>query len=307
MICSRAAIAAVALAVCACAPVTPIAPTATPIRIVPRGALLFSAAGGDGAVSLYTMNADGANRRLLYSADKDDAVGGRWSPDGREIVAAIGNDQASQLYILNSGGTNPRAITQIKSAAQPAWSPDGKAIVFVSLEAGQKDLYYVRADGTGLRRLTTRRGEHEQPAWSPDGARIAFVSNEDSQFGKYQLFMLELEPNGSVTQKTLLRNERVNFQFPAWSRDGARLAYASDATGVFDLYVLTVATGKSIALTAGTDPATQPVWAPDDTLIAYTVNLARGYTLHLITPEGNGAVPIDLKYDVNEFFPDWKR
>ena len=119
--------------------------------------------------------------------------------------------------------------------------------------------------------------------------------------------VLELDPAGTVTQKTLLRNERVNFQFPAWSRDGTRLAYASDATGVFDLYVLTVATAKSVALTKGADPTAQPVWSPDDTLLAYTVNLARGYTLHLITAEGIGAVPIDLKYDMNEFFPDWKR
>ncbi|MBK8836623.1 MAG: PD40 domain-containing protein [Anaerolineae bacterium] len=305
----QAALAACALALCACAPVTPVAPTPTlaPIRIVPQGTILFSAAGADGVFSLYTMNADGSGRKVLFSAGKDDVIGGRWSPDGKQIVAAIERDGASQLYVMGADGSNARRITQGRSAAQPAWSPDGQAIVFVGAEAGQKDLYYVRADGTALRRLTTRKGEHEQPAWAPDGTRIAFVSNEDSQFGNYQLYVLELDPTGTVSQKTLLRNERVNFQFPAWSRDGARLAYASDATGVFDLYVLTVATAKSVALTKGADPAAQPVWSPDDALLAYTVNLARGYTLHLITAEGIGAVPIDLKYDMNEFFPDWKR
>ena len=305
----HAALAACALALCACAPVTPAAPTPTlaPIRIVPQGTILFSAAGADGVFSLYAMNADGSGRKVLFSAGKDDVIGGRWSPDGKQIVAAIERDGASQLYVMGADGSNARRITQGRSAVQPAWSPDGQAIVFVSAEAGQKDLYYVRADGTALRRLTTRKGEHEQPAWAPDGTRIAYVSNEDSQFGTYQLYVLELDPAGTVTQKTLLRNERVNFQFPAWSRDGARLAYASDATGVFDLYVLTVATAKSVALTKGADPAAQPVWSPDDALLAYTVNLARGYTLHLITAEGIGAVPIDLKYDMNEFFPDWKR
>ena len=305
----HAALAACALALCACAPVTPVAPTPTlaPVRIVPQGTILFSAAGADGVFSLYAMNADGSGRKVLFSAGKDDVIGGRWSPDGKQIVAAIERDGASQLYVMGADGSNARRITQGRSAVQPAWSPDGQAIVFVSAEAGQKDLYYVRADGTALRRLTTRKGEHEQPAWAPDGTRIAYVSNEDSQFGTYQLYVLELDPAGTVTQKTLLRNERVNFQFPAWSRDGTRLAYASDATGVFDLYVLTVETARSVSLTKVADPAAQAVWSPDDTLLAYTVNLARGYTLHLITAERIGAVPIDLKYDMNEFFPDWKR
>lgn len=304
---SLAALAACAMALGACAPGTPPAPTVTPIRIVPQGAILFSAAGKDGVFGLYTMSADGANRKSVFVAGKGDAIGGRWSPDGTLIATSVDVDGASQLYILNADGSGARKITSGRSAAQPAWAPDGKALVFVSEDGGQKDLYYIRVDGSGLRRLTTRKGDHEHPAWSPDGTRIAFVSNEDSQFGTFQLMMLELELTGAVTQKTVLRNERVNFQFPAWSRDGQRLAYASDATGVFDLYVLTLATGKSVALTRGTDPASQPVWSPDDALIAYVVNLARGYTLHLVTAEGAGAVPIDLRYDVNEFFPDWKR
>ena len=56
----HAALAACALALCACAPVTPVAPTPTlaPIRIVPQGMILFSAAGADGVFSLYAMNAN---------------------------------------------------------------------------------------------------------------------------------------------------------------------------------------------------------------------------------------------------------
>ena len=296
-----------AMALSACVPTPTPAATVTPIRIVPQGTILFSATGSDGVFALYTMNADGSNRKPLYRAARGDLYGARWSPDGRTAVATLEVDGGSQLWLIDADGTHARPLTTLKASGEAAWAPDGAALVFVSNDAGQKDLYYIRADGTGLRRLTTRKGDHEQPTWSPDGSRIAFVSTEDSQFGNRQLMVLEISLTGAAEQKFLLRNERVNFQYPVFSHDGKKLAYASDATGVFDLYVLTLETGKSIALTQGTEPATHPTWSPDDALLAYTVNLPRGFTLHLITAQGAGATPIDLRPDVNEFFPDWKR
>ena len=50
---------------------------------------------------------------------------------------------------------------------------------------------------------------------------------------------------------------------PTWSPDGRFIAYASDQTGNFDIWVQPVAGGRAVQIT--TDPATdwQPSWSPD--------------------------------------------
>jgi Tol biopolymer transport system component/tRNA A-37 threonylcarbamoyl transferase component Bud32 len=58
--------------------------------------------------------------------------------------------------------------------------------------------------------------------------------------------------------------------FPAFSPDGKSLAYASDRTGSFEIYVRPLAAGEhEIQLTADGQQNVQPAWSPDGTKIAY--------------------------------------
>jgi dipeptidyl aminopeptidase/acylaminoacyl peptidase len=56
---------------------------------------------------------------------------------------------------------------------------------------------------------------------------------------------------------------------PTWSPDGRFIAYASDQSGNFDIWVQPIAGGRAVQVT--TDPATdwQPVWSPDGNTLAF--------------------------------------
>ena len=56
---------------------------------------------------------------------------------------------------------------------------------------------------------------------------------------------------------------------PTWSPDGRSIAYSSDRTGNFDIWVQPVAGGAAVQVT--TDPANdwQPVWSPDGDTLAF--------------------------------------
>jgi Tol biopolymer transport system component len=58
-------------------------------------------------------------------------------------------------------------------------------------------------------------------------------------------------------------------EWPAWSPDGARLAYVAEVGGYRQLFVRTLATGEERRLTRGTRDDIQPAWSPDGRRLAF--------------------------------------
>lgn len=291
-----------------CAMASACAGTPTPrvVTYVPQGTLLFSAASveGDGKFSLFTMNADGANRQPL-PAPPGESLGAKWSPDGKSIALSAQENDVAQIFVMSADGKNRRQLTKVKNAINVDWSPDGKQIAFASNDYGQYDIYTINADGTGLRKITQDAGDHLQPAWSPEGGKIAYVAaiSASAEFSQtFQLFVTDL--TGKAEQVT--REAGVDYQYPAWSHDGKKLAFAADPTGAYEIYLMDFAARDAKPLTQSGDPATQPRFSPDDKFIVYTVFTAEGWRLHLMTAEGKAQTPIDNK-NASEFFGDWKK
>jgi Tol biopolymer transport system component len=98
------------------------------------------------------------------------------------------------------------------------------------------------------------------PAVSPDGTRIAFTAVGD----------LWLLPIGQ--QPIQLTNDPFVEIDPAWSRDGTRLAYASDRGGNMDVWIRNFRTGTEAQLTREKGPVSGVAWSPDGQDIAFLVN-----------------------------------
>jgi TolB protein len=86
----------------------------------------------------------------------------------------------------------------------------------------------------------TSSGDAYQPAWSPDGARIAYIRREESSSDLVVIPAAGGEPaqltnNGSG--QPLQSYERIYASiwafYPAWSPDGAEIAFASQAAPPF--------------------------------------------------------------------------
>src|SRR5690606_4623962 len=65
-----------------------------------------------------------------------------------------------------------------------------------------------------------------------------------------------------------LTHGRWNDQAPRWSHDGARIAFTSDRSGVFDLYAIDQR-GDGRRLTELTGGAFDPEWLPDDSGLVF--------------------------------------
>lgn len=108
-------------------------------------------------------------------------------------------------------------------------------------------------------------GHGYPPVWSPDGRQVAFVVRENEGNQKADVVASALESNlyladvaaGDV--RAVTRFEGALTEAPAWSPDGAWLAFSSDTGGVPDVWLAEVASGELPQVTRDAD-ARYPVW-----------------------------------------------
>jgi tricorn protease len=192
----------------------------------------------------------------------------------------------STLYFLSDRGPNQRfniwaydtsseTFRQITDFADfdihfPAIGPSdivfeaGGRLYLLDLEAEE----YVEVNVDVVTDLATLKPRHENVsqlifnAWiSPSGARAVFEARGD-------LFTVPAE-HGPVINLTA--SSGVAERYPAWSPDGAHIAYWSDRSGEYELTLRTAdGSGAERKLTSyGPGYRYQPSWSPDSKKIAF--------------------------------------
>ncbi len=249
---------------------------------------------------LWVADPEGRNARLLtqdHSGQPDGqawAFRPAWSPDGRALAlvsdrlrsrGAAREPPTIWLYQLDTGRFTRLAQADLTAGgdSDATWSPAGDALLYTSF------LYEAREGGAPAlsARLTYcqpgRRcdlfasppGERFfQPAWSPDGKWVAFVRGTPDGD---DLYVMPAPARQDILERPLFPSERAvrlvtgMVAQPAWSPDGAYLAYLAQSLGAgFDLMVVPVLidpalhTGTPVALTAraGLRAESRLSWGP---------------------------------------------
>ena len=116
------------------------------------------------------------------------------------------------------------------------WSPDGTRAIFASQRKGAGDLYQKPTDGSGSEEVLLESADGKRPnSWSPDGRFILYNSTQNNG----DLMVLPLADNqkpGDRKPFPFLRTP-FNEQQGAFSPDGKWVAYQSDESGRFEVYV----------------------------------------------------------------------
>jgi Tol biopolymer transport system component len=251
----------------------------------------------DGDYAIFGADARGGHIRRLVSEKGDPStpsglffqVEPTWSPDGSQIAFASKRDGVSHIYVMHSDGSGTRRLTNAsKEDSRPSWSPDGTTIVF----AREGALFAVPVGGGKARRVGRGPGSAANPTWSPDGRLIAYDYRTPG-FSIRELWLMNADGSGHHRLTKL----REVSEFAAWSPDGKRIAFQSNAGGThFEIYTIGSDGARLRRETQSDIDTINPAWSPDGKLSfsrdgsIWTID-ATGKETRLTPGSGNDSSP----------------
>jgi len=206
--------------------------------------------------------------------------GPRLSPDEKRVAVSRVDPQtvSADIWLIDLARNTPSRFTfDPANEISPVWSPDGSRIVFSSNREGVANIYQRLSNGAGNDELVFRSGRQAGPYdWSPDGKFILF--GMISATTGNDIWLLPLFGDQKPTPFIQTNFAEIQARF---SPDGRWVAYASNESGPFQVYVQShpISGGKWQVSTTG---GAQPEWrrdgkelfylAPDRKLMAVQVN-----------------------------------
>jgi eukaryotic-like serine/threonine-protein kinase len=187
------------------------------------------------------------------------------APDGTRMALAVEEDNNTDIWIADpSRHTVSRLTFESTIETMPTWSPDGRYVAFRSEREGP-GLFRRDAQGTGVaERLSVTDGPIHSPySWTPDGKTLLLAV-----FRSFRQQAIGSVTPPETTVRVLLDGEFAQLD-PQVSPDGGWMAYQSDETGRFEIYVRPypgVESGRWLISTAG---GTSPRWSPDGRELFY--------------------------------------
>ena len=154
-------------------------------------------------------------------------------------------------------------------------------IAYVNSASGHKEIYMMDYDGAEPTPADLEPVHQPLADVEPRSARsIAFTSFMRGYPYLYRLFPFEKRP-----VQLLAGYLGINTS-PAWSPDGRFLALTLSKDGNPEIYVLTLATGASAALTTFAGIDTEPTWSPTGREIAFVSDRSGAAQIYVMDAEG---------------------
>jgi serine/threonine-protein kinase len=239
------------------------------------GTLVYRRASGGGASAMKTIQwVDGTGKKQTLLTKPGDYANVWVSPDGKRLsfVAAEGVNQSVWVYDIQRD-----AMTRLTSNqgpyVNPIWSPDGRFIVFGS----HQGIYWTRADGAGQPQSLTQSKNAQFPcSITPDGKRLAYFEALE----KGQIWTVPLDDHGGQLKagkpEQFLKSQ-FDDAFPMFSPDGHWLAYASNESGKYEVYVRAFpppASGQGGKWQISNSGGRAPFWSRTGRELLYEAGLA---------------------------------
>ena len=191
------------------------------------------------------------------------------SPDGQRLAFSENRGNGSDIWVKDLNRDLPLRLSYLPGRnSLPVWTPDGRTIVFRSTNPEAPGLYGVRSDGSDeARRLTEGKPSEFPSSFSSDGKRLAISQYGNGGSRDIVTLAVEVDPRPGAPGIRLGKAEQfLGTLFvevlPSFSPDGHWLAYVSNESGAFEVYVRPFP-GPGRPWQVSTAGGTNPLWSRD--------------------------------------------
>jgi serine/threonine-protein kinase len=230
------------------------------VAVSQTGTLVYATGGGAGMQELVWMTRDGKSERV-----DPDWIGDFWnpilSPDGKRLAITRRLDGPREDVWVKQldHGPSIRLSGDQDFGHFPAWTPDGKSLTFLSYKNRNYGYWTRRADGSSPARLQVlEKMEVSMPVWTPDAKWLIYSTNaKAADSGNIVGTRPETD---SIPVPIVATNSREVT--PSVSPDGHWLAYVSNETGQYEVYVAPFPNTKAARWAISTHGGYDPQWSP---------------------------------------------
>jgi TolB protein len=204
---------------------------------------------------IWVIDADGSGERRVF--DWDETRWTSWSPDGSRVLFSRqhgGRQQDRELCFRGMCFTIPAqpkwrlgvvdassgAFTEPPSfeySRAPHWSPapvdGGSRLVYAMVDG-----LWVQSEDGSVGYPLTGDVYDTSPVWSPDGRQVALVRRQHDHWEIYVVDADGGNPRRLTDTPRKPGGALANSVSPAWSPDGQYIAFLTDRTGWWEIWVM---------------------------------------------------------------------
>ncbi|MCH7476162.1 MAG: PD40 domain-containing protein, partial [Gemmatimonadetes bacterium] len=185
------------------------------------------------------------------------------SPDGRRLAYTLYRGNRDVMVRDLARGVSTPLARGAAAEFGPLWTPDGERVIYQS-DRPPYDIFWRDSDALGPEvPLLQNEYDNHASSVSPDGKILAYMENNPETQG--DIWLLPLDGG----DPTVYRNTEFSEKSPAFSPDGRWIAYSSNESGRFEVYVQSYPDPTEARQQVSTDGGTEPLWARDGSELFY--------------------------------------
>jgi Tol biopolymer transport system component len=211
----------------------------------------------------------------------------------------------SDLFVIPVEGGEPRQLTFDRSDIRGiSWLPDNRTLVFSSNRGSGYDIWRITIDGELPSQIPLSGYRITDPSVSRDGALLAYTDTSRNSNGWR---VRRQFPSSNFGQPEMVVASSRQSYCAHYSPDGQRIAFMSDRSGTFEIWVSKADGSDPIQVTAFRGPLVgSPRWSPDGQSIVFDARKDGHAAIFVVSAAGGGSRPLE-KNSFEERMPSWSR
>ncbi len=270
--------------------------------------LPWAESGKDGG-GLFLLAVGTKEKRRLTTVGGD--TNPAFSPDGR-VLAFSRTEKSTDICLLQlaknyepQGAPERFVRTGELFGLGMAWMPDGSEMICSSGSFTSYGLWRVSSSkGAKPRRLAVLSENARAPAVSRQGNRLAYMASK-YQTGFWRIDFREPGHDPGAPFK-LISSTRSDLA-PTYSPDGKRIAFTSDRSGNYEIWVCNSDGSNAVQLTFLGEATGGPRWSPDgQSIIFHTAEIGKNSEIYAVSADGGAPRPLTTG-PASNMWPCWSR